>query len=191
MFPYDGFDAVEVWNGLWTSDRPWNADNEAALAEWGRSLGADIQRRRWRPAIGNSDTHLDDQMGTPHTVVFADTLGASAVLAGIRAGRCSIAETSAIRLSVRASTDDRDAGIGEQLTTYDSPTMVRVDVDGVPSGIVTFHTDRGSVHRESLPSRGSASLEWHTSAAESAFVRVEVRHADRRMAALTNPTILT
>jgi hypothetical protein len=31
-----GFDAVEVWNGLWTSDRPWNAGNEAALAEWGR-----------------------------------------------------------------------------------------------------------------------------------------------------------
>jgi hypothetical protein len=25
---------VEVWNGRWTSDRPWNADNEAAVAEW-------------------------------------------------------------------------------------------------------------------------------------------------------------
>lgn len=30
-----GFDAVEVWNGLWTS-RPWNAGDQAALAEWGR-----------------------------------------------------------------------------------------------------------------------------------------------------------
>ena len=38
MYPYHGFDVIEVWNGLWTSDRPWNADNEAALAEWGRSL---------------------------------------------------------------------------------------------------------------------------------------------------------
>jgi hypothetical protein len=38
MFPFRGFDVVEVWNGLWTSDRPWNADNEATLAEWGRSL---------------------------------------------------------------------------------------------------------------------------------------------------------
>jgi hypothetical protein len=35
-YPFHRFDAVEVWNGLWSSDRPWNADNEAALAEWGR-----------------------------------------------------------------------------------------------------------------------------------------------------------
>jgi predicted metal-dependent phosphoesterase TrpH len=54
MYPYQGFDAVEVWNGLWTSDRPWNADNEAALAEWGRSLAAEIHRGRWRPASTGS-----------------------------------------------------------------------------------------------------------------------------------------
>jgi hypothetical protein len=92
MYPYDGFDAVEVWNGQWTSDRPWNADNEAALAEWGRSLGADVQRCRWRPAMGTSDTHLEDQMGTPHTVVLADELSCDA--AGVvsfhtDAGRCT------------------------------------------------------------------------------------------------------
>lgn len=52
MFPFRGFDVVEVWNGLWTSDRPWNADNEAALAEWGRSLAADIQTGSWRPHDG-------------------------------------------------------------------------------------------------------------------------------------------
>jgi predicted metal-dependent phosphoesterase TrpH len=54
MYPYQRFDAVEVWNGLWTSDRPWNADNEAALAEWGRSLAAEIHRGRWRPASTGS-----------------------------------------------------------------------------------------------------------------------------------------
>ncbi|MEV6693893.1 hypothetical protein AB0M35_20720 [Micromonospora sp. NPDC051196] len=32
MYPYDWFDVVEVWNGCWASDLPWNADNEAALA---------------------------------------------------------------------------------------------------------------------------------------------------------------
>ncbi|GIF34493.1 hypothetical protein Aut01nite_74790 [Actinoplanes utahensis] len=35
MYPYDGIDVVEVGNGPWTSDRPWQADNEVALAEWG------------------------------------------------------------------------------------------------------------------------------------------------------------
>lgn len=33
MYPYQGFDVVEVWNGQWSSDVPWQADNEAALAE--------------------------------------------------------------------------------------------------------------------------------------------------------------
>lgn len=52
MYPLDGFDAVEVWNGLWSSDRPWNADNGAAVAEWGRALAAGIHGGRWLPAIG-------------------------------------------------------------------------------------------------------------------------------------------
>ncbi|HEX6197360.1 MAG TPA: CehA/McbA family metallohydrolase [Jiangellaceae bacterium] len=42
-YPFDGFDVVEVWNGLWSSDLPWNADNEAALAEWSRNLAVGIE----------------------------------------------------------------------------------------------------------------------------------------------------
>jgi hypothetical protein len=64
-------------------------------------------------------------------------------------------------------------------------------VRGVPSGTVSFHTDQGTVHRESLPGNGSGAVEWGTNAEESAFVRLEVRHPDGRMAALTNPIILT
>jgi hypothetical protein len=190
MYPYYGFDAVEVWNGLWTSDRPWNADNEAALAEWGRSLAADIHARRWRPAIGNSDTHLEGQMGTPHNVVLAEQLSTDAVLAGIRAGRSWIAESAAIELSLEVSAGERCAGVGGRLDTGDEPALVRVDVRGVPSGTVSFHTDRGPVHRELLPGDGSGAVQWRTSAQESTFVRVEVRHAGGHMAALSNPIIL-
>lgn len=50
MYPYQGLDVVEVWNGLWTSDRPWNAENEAALAEWGRGLAEGLH-------AGRSDRH--------------------------------------------------------------------------------------------------------------------------------------
>lgn len=39
-YPFELFDAVEVWNGRWTSTLPWQAGNEAALAEWGRGLAA-------------------------------------------------------------------------------------------------------------------------------------------------------
>jgi hypothetical protein len=191
MYPYHGFDVVEVWNGLWTSDRPWNADNEAALAEWGRGLAGDIHRGRWRPAMGNSDTHLEDQIGIPHTVVLAEELSTDAVLAGIRAGRSWLAESATIELSLKVSAGDRSAGIGEQLKICNEPAMVRVDVHGVPSGAVSFHTDRGKVHRESLPGNGSGAVEWRTNAEESAFVRIEVRHPEGHMAALSNPIILT
>jgi hypothetical protein len=33
-------------------------------------------------------------------------------------------------------------------------------------------------------------VEWETTAADSAFVRVEVRHRAGRVAALTNPVVL-
>ena len=191
MYPYEKFDVVEVWNGLWTSDLPWNADNEAALAEWGRGLATDVLGGRWRPAMGNSDTHLEGQIGTPHTVVPAEELSTDALLAGIRAGRSWIAGSAAIELSLTVCAGDRSAGIGERLKTRDEPALVRVDVRGVPSGTISFHTDRGKVHRASLPSDGSGAVEWRTSAEESAFVRIEVRHAEGHMAALSNPIILT
>jgi hypothetical protein len=189
-YPYHGFDVVEVWNGLWTSELAWNADNEAALAAWGQRLVTDIHSGQWRPAMGNSDTHLEGQIGVPHTVVLAEDLSTNAVLAGIRAGRSWIAESATIELSLTVAAGDRSAGIGERLNTCDQPAVVRVEVHGVPSGVVSLHTDRGEAYRESLPEDGSGAVEWSAMARESAFVRVEVRHPDRRMAALTNPIIL-
>lgn len=156
MYPYQGFDAVEVWNGLWSSDEPWNADNEAALAEWGRGLAADVHRGRWRPAMGNSDTHLEDRIGIPHTVVLAEDLSVDAILAGIRAGRSWIAESAAVELSLTVSAGGRSAGIGERLKAGDAPAEVRVDVRGVPSGTVSFHTERGGRTTRRCPHRDRA-----------------------------------
>lgn len=191
MYPFQRFDAVEVWNGLWRSDLPWNADNEAALAEWGRGLAADIHHGPWRPAIGNSDVHLEGQIGTPQTVVLADELGTDALLASIRAGHCWIAESAQIQLAFMVYADDRSGGIGERFRTSDEPVVARVEIKGVPAGVVGFHTDRGRAHQETLPSDGTAIVEWRTSREESAFVRIEVRHPSGHMAALTNPIILT
>ncbi|MDW6065671.1 CehA/McbA family metallohydrolase [Streptomyces sp. FXJ1.4098] len=190
MYPYRGFDLVEVWNGPWRSDVPWQADNEAALAEWGRSLAAEIDQGRWRPAIGNSDTHLEGQIGTPHTVVLADELSAEAILDGIRAGHSWIAASHAVGLSFVVSAGDRSAGIGERLKSGDEPAVVRVDVRGVPCGTVSLHTERGKVCSETLPDTGSGTVEWQISAEESAFVRTEVRDVKGHMAALSNPVIL-
>jgi hypothetical protein len=191
MYPYAGIDVVEVWNGPWTSDRPWQADNEAALAEWGRALGADVHAGQWRPAMGNSDTHYEGQLGIPHTVVWAESLTAGAILTGIRAGRSWIAASTDVSLSVTASTDGQSADIGERLTARsDVPVLVRVEVHGVPLGTVSLHTERGTVHRESLGGDRTATVEWSTTAADTGFVRVEVRYDDGPMAALSNPVLL-
>lgn len=189
-YTYQGFDAVEVWNGPWTSDVPWQADNEAALAEWARSLAADVPEGRWRPAIGNSDTHLAGQIGLPHTVVAADQLSPTALLTALRAGRSWIAESAAVHLDFTVSTADRHADIGERLKTAGHPAVARVEIRGVPSGAVTFHTQNGAAHSISLPVTGSGAAQWQTGAAESAFVRIEVRRPEGRMAALTNPITL-
>ncbi|RIV41537.1 CehA/McbA family metallohydrolase [Micromonospora radicis] len=190
MYPYRCFDAVEVWNGRWASDLPWNADNEATLAEWGRHLAYGLRRGDWQPAVGNSDAHLAGQLGTPHTVVHAEQLSTEAVLAGVRAGRSWVAESSTVDVTLTATTADRSVGVGERLTAEDQPITVRVQVVGVPSGTITLHTERGLVHRATLPADGSGSTAWRTNVDEAGFVRAEVRHPNRHLAALTNPIIL-
>jgi hypothetical protein len=114
-----------------------------------------------------------------------------AVLDGIRAGRSWIAESAAVELSLKAAAGDRAAGIGERLDTCGETAVVLAEVHGVPSGVASIHTDQGAVHRASLPDSGSGTVEWRTIADESQFVRIEVRHPEGRMAALSNPILLT
>jgi hypothetical protein len=105
-------------------------------------------------------------------------------------GRSWIAESAAVRLDFSASAADRHAGTGEQLKTGGHPAVACVEVHDVASGVVTFHTQNGAAHSISLPAMGSGTAQWQTSAAESAFVRIEVRHPGGQMAALTNPITL-
>ena len=191
-YPLDGFDLVEVWNGRWSSSLPWNADNEAAVADWAHGLAEGVREGRWRPAIGNSDAHLADQLGTPCTVVMAEELSTRAILAGLRAGRSWIAESQSIDVSFTATSGDRSAGIGGQLETAGEMADVVLTVrHGIASGIVSIHTDAGQVHSQALPTAGAGVVAWRTRAGESSYVRAEIRHPDGAMAALTNPIILS
>jgi hypothetical protein len=63
-------------------------------------------------------------------------------------------------------------------------------VRGVPFGTVSFRTDGGEVHRACLGDEQAGAVQWRTTAAETAFVRVEVRHPCGQMAALINPIVL-
>ncbi|MFB6990157.1 hypothetical protein [Streptomyces sp. NPDC056304] len=101
--------------------------------------------------MGNSDTHLEGQLGIPQTVVFAEELNIEAILAAIRAGRSWIAESADADVTFAAHADGHVVGVGEQLATHGGQVEVQAAVGGVSVGTVSFHTGRGKVHRASLP----------------------------------------
>ncbi|WP_240138093.1 CehA/McbA family metallohydrolase [Streptomyces sp. MUM 178J] len=187
-------DAVEVWNG------PYTPDDEVALAAWdGTLVAAARSRRAWIPAMGSSDAHREPQaIGVPQTVVLADELSRSAILAGIRAGRSYVAESSGVSLSFSAAGGRGDrAGIGGRLRVADdAPVTVRLDVAGAPGCTAGFVTDQGTLHTQALPASGTGSAEWTTTPQYAAYVRAEVRHAPVTpglpgpLAAMTNPVFL-
>jgi hypothetical protein len=144
--------------------------------------------------MGNSDAHSAPQViGLPQTVVNADDLTRDAILAGIRAGRSWIAESSSIALALSAlalsalaltagatataTAHGRQAGIGETLRApADTPVHVRLEVSGVPNGTVRLITDEGQMHQESLDASGSGTVLWRTTTWLASYVRAEIRH---------------
>ncbi|WP_018385151.1 CehA/McbA family metallohydrolase [Wenjunlia vitaminophila] len=196
-FGHQEADAIEVWNG------PWGADDEMAVAEWDALLTRDPgPGRRWTPAVGNSDAHREpDVVGLPQTVVLADDLERHALLAGIRAGRCWIAESAEVELSFSA-TGGRGlhAGIGERLPTRaDDEVAVRLEVSGAPGALARLVTDEGQALLTPLPAAQPATVLWRTSSSRAAYVRAEVRRPagdggasglPGAMVAMTNPIFL-
>ncbi|MFJ2936524.1 CehA/McbA family metallohydrolase [Streptomyces sp. NPDC087219] len=186
-FGFGEADAVEVWNG------PFTPDDEVSLAGWDAALA----QGRWTPAMGNSDAHRDpDRVGTPQTVVLADDLSRRSILAGLRAGRSYVAESSAVSLDFSVTDGrGRTAGIGERLRVgEDEPVTVRLGVTGAPEdGAVRFVTDQGVLHTAPV---GAGAAEWVTTAAYATYVRAEVRHPaplpplPGPLSAFTNPVFL-
>jgi hypothetical protein len=187
-FGFEHADVVEVWNG------PWTQDDEATVIAWDGAL----RQGRFVPAVGDSDAHNPDQVvGLPHNVVLADGLRARHLLAGFRAGRNWIAESSAVGLSFTASSGGRSAGIGDHLRvgTGDEVTF-EVTVAGVPGTSVRLLNQNGPQWVQSVNSSGAATVQWTTQSRYTRWVRAEVRRpvptattADT-MVALTNPIFL-
>ncbi|MFJ4756180.1 CehA/McbA family metallohydrolase [Streptomyces sp. NPDC088763] len=195
-FGFGEADAIEVWNG------PYTPDDEVALADWDSTLVASTRSgsRSWIPAMGSSDAHRDpDPVGGPQTVVLADDLTRTAVQEGIRAGRSYVAESKNVSLTFGASGGRaRHAGIGERLEVDpDTPVTVRLEASGAPRCTIRFVTDQGVLFTtDPLPVSGTGTAEWHTTPANAAYVRAELRHETAAgplpgaLAAFTNPIFL-
>ncbi|MFF1448560.1 CehA/McbA family metallohydrolase [Streptomyces sp. NPDC058274] len=194
-FGFAEADAVEVWNGAYTPD------DEVALADWDGMLVASVREgREWIPAMGNSDAHRDpDPVGTPQTVVLAEDLTRDAIQDGIRAGRSYVAESKDVSLTFSAAGPKGEhAGIGERLrVAADAPVTVSLSVTGAPGCTLRFVTDQGVLFTSpAVDASGAGTAQWRTTAANSSYVRAEVRHPAQvpslpgPLAAFTNPVFL-
>jgi hypothetical protein len=159
-------------------------DDEASLQLWNGLL---VERRRWIPAVGDSDSHKEGQViGLPQNVVLADDLERGAILAAVRAGRVYVAESSAVSMTFTTTAGSRTAGIGGRLGAGPADEVtVEVGTAGVAAGVIRLFTDEGQVFEGPA---GSAT--WRTTPRVSPYVRAEVRHPDGSMAAFTNPVFL-
>ncbi|MFD3512009.1 CehA/McbA family metallohydrolase [Streptomyces sp. NPDC058657] len=167
QFGFAEADAVEVWNG------PYTPDDEVSLQAWDKTLGAG---GRWVPAMGSSDAHRDpDRVGHPQTVVLADDLSRTAVLAGIRAGRSYVAASSAVSLSLSVTGPrGESATLGGRLAVADDAVVtVRLSVTGAAADATThLVTDQGTVR-----TGAGDGVSWVTRASYVRYVRAEVRGA--------------
>ena len=191
-------DAIEVWNG------PWTTDDEGTLARWHAMLVAGT----YVPVVGSSDSHRPDQpVGLPQTVVLAETLGTGAVVRAIRSGRTWLAESSAVHLDLRVTGPDDAATCGETLAVAPTDLVTaRLDVGGVPGCVATLVGPAGPLATGAADDEGTVVLERTLPAASVPFLRAEVRRpagpyddpptdpttdaAGTTMVALTNPVFV-
>lgn len=182
-FPVEGFDAIEVWNGT------WDTNDEYGVAWWNDMLKRGIVKT----AIGASDSHRPDSkniIAHPQTIVHAKGLNRTAIIDGIRKGRCYIAENSNISLGLEVSPlhSKLSVEVGDTLFIRQGDELsVFCNVNGVSdSSIVMLISNKGIEHVFNNV-KGNSVLKYNISSKGIQYIRAEVRKADRTMEALTNP----
>ncbi len=115
--PVENFDAIEVWNAMWTLTRPestveqlearverWGAENPAVRAAVEHKGGGNNEQalRFWQawlslgvhvPPVGGGDRHFVFPAGIPTTYVRATSHDVAGILNGIRAGETFISHS--------------------------------------------------------------------------------------------------
>jgi hypothetical protein len=194
-YDYAGIDAIELWNG------PWTLDDQACVEHWHSMLVTG----RFVPGVGSSDSHgFDQPLGHAQTVVNLPTLSASAMVAGVKAGRSWLAESSAVDLTFTASAAGRTVSCGEHLGAGPADAAdVRLAVSGAPNCLAQVIGPAGAIAGAIVDGSGQATIDVAAPVGATPFVRAEVRRLDGEpvvnplegvpglaMVALTNPVFL-
>jgi hypothetical protein len=179
-FGYDEVDAVEVWNGGLDE-----LANDEAVAAWDGLLRAG----RTVVAVAGSDAHRPpDQVGSAQTVVWADRLAAADLVAGLRAGRCYLAGSARVGVSLSATAAGRRAGMGGRLHGRpDEPLSVRLRVRGAAGSVATLYGQDGPVHEAPVGMGRAVEVTWTAPLGSLSYLRAEVHRPGGDLLALTNP----
>lgn len=187
---YGRMQAVEVINGR-DADTPF-----PGLKFWEHLLDEGYQLT----AIGGSDNHDallpangSGAIGSPTTVVYADTLSQAGVVAGIRRGRVfiDVNGTSDRALDLTASANKEIAHMGDALRVSRG-TRVRFEAtaNGVAGGVVEVTLDGRltPLLKDARIASAAQSFEfpWRSDGKRH-WIRIDVRDADSRLVLVGNP----
>lgn len=167
---------VEIWNG------PWSDYNEEGLALFRTWLDAGHKLR----ATAGSDTHRPDSLEKANgfNTVRADSLTETAVYAALQAGRNVLSSGPMLTLDL-ARQDGTVAGLGETLAGR--PAEARLGwttTEPLDLVLVTTGTVRAVLGRADGTGTSGHAM---TAPAGSGWAMAELRGADGRLHAVTNP----
>jgi len=170
--------ALDVWDALWArGQRLWGVG------------GADVH---FLPGESHVPGGPPQRVGDPTTCVWAEELSADAILAGIRRGRVYV--TRGPRLDPRIEADGRACLPGDEVRADGGgerpPVSVvyRLGIEGAPAGGVLRWLENGrEVETAALAGDGRFELRRQWPRGVYRWLRAEVRDADGRLAAFTNP----
>ena len=191
------YDCIEIWNG------PWTGLNEVSLHFWLEQLAAG----RRIPAVGGSDYHRPGEtaggsqrdLGTPTNWVYlpdpppadlagADPAGAGAILRAVRAGRLSISDRpDGPFLALFGGHDGAVCMGGAVPTAADGTAVLRVTWRGAAGLTLRLLDENGEVKYTGAPGGGEETLALTVPARGSRCIYAELRSAEEKMRAVTNP----
>jgi hypothetical protein len=193
---FEDVDAIEAWNG------PWTLDDQGTVERWHGALVSGVHQ----PIVGSSDSHRPEQpVGFPQTVVLADSLSTGAIVAAVKAGRCWIAESSEVDLSLTVTGPSATETCGGTVSAAPTDLItVTLTVSGVPGCVATIRGAASPLATAAADDEGRINVEVQLPAVATPFVRAEVRRPEANaptdpttgspggpMVALTNPVFVT
>lgn len=169
---------VEVWNGYhW---HPFNEDGLQQYYAW-LNLGHRLV------ATAGSDNHGPEPIAeggyAGYNVVYAEQLSEAAILAAVRRGHSYVSVGPELLLHAE-STSGAKAMMGDLLP--DETASLTVSWKGASEGSVLRVIADGLV-KQSHPVSPSGEVNWTLPGGSAQWCTVELRHADGRLCAVTNP----